>query len=58
MFWIVLLVIAILGSLASGWISIQKSDGRVLVVLETRRAAEAFRELCARGRELLQHERH
>jgi len=58
MFWYVLLTITLLASLASGWMTVRKSDGRVIISLETHKARQAVVELCARGKNLFEHVRH
>lgn len=57
MFWIALLTIALLGSLAAGWMTVQKSEGRLIISLEVSKARQALAELFARGRDFLQHVR-
>ena len=58
MFWYVLLAITLLASLASGWMTVHKSDGRVIISLETHKARQAVVELCARGKDLFEHVLH
>ena len=58
MFWIVLFVLALLAAFACGWMRAHRSDGRVIIYVETEKARQALQALCARGKELLQHVRH